>query len=258
LGGKSPIVPETEKQAAALLEKLKASEKGAFKVFINMRYWHPFADEVVKQVKNYAPDRIILLPLYPQYSATTTESSVNNFMKYYHKAGLKIPCKIIKDYPDHPLLIEAHAEKIFEALKGGNQAEYRIIFSAHGLPKKIVDKGDIYPEHIARTCGAIVKILGNEISDYVISYQSRVGRLEWIGPSTDDEILRAAKDGKKIVIVPVAFVSEHSETLVELDIEYKELAEEAGIKDYIRIKTLSCDDKFMECLKMLVLEKCDD
>ena len=261
IGGKSPIFPETEKQVEALEKTLLKKNKDCFKVFINMRYSHPFADEVIEDVQKYVPNQIIMLPLYPQYSSTTTESSVNNFIKYYKKAGLKIPYKIIREYPDHPLFIEAHGDKIIKVLKKIDLNKYRILFSAHGLPKKIVDKGDIYPAHIKRTCKAIIKFLHIKkpkiLFDHVICYQSKVGRLEWIGPSTEDEILRAGRDGKNVIIVPVAFVSEHSETLVELDIEYKELAEKAGIKDYIRIATLSCDKKFIESLAMLILEQMD-
>lgn len=246
IGGRSPIVEQTLKQAQTLEKKLNQGD-GAYKCFVSMRYWHPFSTQVFEEVKAYSPDKTICLPLYPHYSLTTTGSSLIDWQKTVGD----LPYRIIKDYPVHPSFIAAHVALINEALvKIETPQDYRILFSAHGLPQKIIDMGDPYQAQIESTCGAVMAEFENQ--DHVICYQSRVGRLEWVGPSTEDEIARAAKDGKSVIIVPVAFVSEHSETLVELDMKYAKFARDAGIKDYIRIPTLGCHEKFIEALADLV------
>jgi protoporphyrin/coproporphyrin ferrochelatase len=256
IGNKSPILEQTLQQSAALEKKLTSlNENEDYKCFVFMRYWHPFAKEVVEQVKSYEPDEIILLPLYPQYSITTTGTGLIEWNKYAEKAPLTVPYKVIVEYPDNPFFIDTIADLIREKLKDiKHKSEYRILLSAHGLPKKTIESGDRYQTHVERTCSALMENLKTENLDHVICYQSRVGPLEWIGPSTDDEIIRAGADNKKIIMVPVAFVSEHSETLVELDIEYKELANENNIKDYIRIGTVGNREKFIAGLAKLVID----
>lgn len=249
MGGRSPIVHETEKQALALESALK--EHGEYKTFIVMRYWHPRAKDVMKKVKIYAPEKIILLPLYPQFSTTTTQSSLDEWNKEAKKAGLVSPTKTICCYPTHPEFIAAHAALIKEKMMGDN---VRILFSAHGLPEQIIEAGDPYQWQVEQTVAAVVKNLSVQNLDYAICYQSRVGRLKWIGPSTEDEIGRAGADGKNIVLVPIAFVSEHSETLVELDIEYRHMAETKGVKAYTRVPTLSVHQGYIHTLKQLVLD----
>jgi len=255
MGGKSPILEQTQMQGKALERRLNEITDDSHKCFIFMRYWHPFAKDVVKDVKEYAPDEIILLPLYPQYSVTTTGSGLIDWHKNAVKIGLDYPFKVIKEYPDNKFLVETIADMIRNKTdKLEMKSEYRILLSAHGLPKKIIEGGDPYQIQVEKTCAGIMKELEAVKMDHVICYQSRVGPLEWIGPSTDDEIERAGKDKKNIIMVPVAFVSEHSETLVELDIEYKELAEEYGIKEYIRIDTVGDQAKFIDGLAKMVLE----
>jgi len=254
IGGKSPILEETEKQRVALEEKLNENCENEFKCFVFMRYWHPFARDVVGQVKDYRPDEIILLPLYPQYSITTTGTGIIEWNKWAKKTNLNTPFRVVKDYPDHDFFIGTIAEMIGEKLRNvSDKGSYRLLLSAHGLPKKTIEAGDPYQKQVEMTCSALMKKLGKEAPDHVVCYQSRVGPLEWIGPSTDDEIERAAVDGKNIIMVPVAFVSEHSETLVELDIEYKELAQRHGIKEYIRIDTVCDRAGFINGLAQLVL-----
>jgi len=254
IGGKSPILEQTEKQRLKLENTLKDLSDDEYKCFVFMRYWHPFAKEVVHDVKDYEPDEIILLPLYPQYSVTTTGTGLIEWNKWADKLALVAPYRVIKDYPDHDFFVGTIAELIRKKIAGlKDKADYRLLLSAHGLPKKIIEAGDPYQKQVEITCAALTKELSGENLDHVVCYQSRVGPLEWIGPSTDDEIERAAKDGKNIIMVPVAFVSEHSETLVELDIEYKKLAQDAGIDDYIRIETVSSRQKFIEGLASLVL-----
>jgi len=255
IGGRSPIVPETEKQRSSLEKILSERSEDEYKCFIFMRYWHPFAKDVVDAVKSYAPDEIILLPLYPQYSVTTTGTGLIDWNKWAQKKALTAPYRVIKDYPDHDFYVETIADMIKENITTINdKSNYRLLLSAHGLPKKTIEAGDPYQKQVEITCAALMEKLTDETLDYVVCYQSRVGPLEWIGPSTDDEIERAAQDGKNIIMVPVAFVSEHSETLVELDIEYKKLAEDLGIGDYIRIDTVSDRQKFIEGLAGLVFK----
>lgn len=252
LGGKSPLLDLTEQQARALEETFQGSDVEA-KAFIAMRYWHPMSDETVRAVKTFAPDRIVLLPLYPQFSTTTTGSSLNDWQRAACQAGLNVPTAALCCYPDAPGFISAMAEATAEALKEASaKGRTRVLFSAHGLPKKIVDRGDPYPGHVERTAKAIADKLGGSDLDWVVCYQSRVGPLEWIGPATEDEITRAGLDGVSIVMVPIAFVSEHSETLVELDIEYKELAEEKGVPGYHRVGTVCDNPTFIGSLKILV------
>ncbi|MBL6941151.1 MAG: ferrochelatase [Rhodospirillales bacterium] len=251
LGGKSPLLDLTEKQAWALQQQFSGADE--IKTFISMRYWHPMSDETARAVKNFAPDRIILLPLYPQFSTTTTGSSLADWKRAAKQAGLDAPSAAVCCYPDEPGFINA----VTRLLEGEiNQAEKtgkpRILFSAHGLPKKIVDAGDPYPRHVERTAAAVVARLAQANLDWIVCYQSRVGPLQWIGPSTEDEIARAAKDGVPVVVVPIAFVSEHSETLVELDIEYRELAEGLGVSGYHRVATVSTEADFIGGLKNMV------
>ncbi|MDG1707860.1 MAG: ferrochelatase [Emcibacteraceae bacterium] len=255
IGGKSPILEETEKQRLKLESFLNKDTSDDYKCFIFMRYWHPFAKDVVKDVKAYEADEIILLPLYPQYSVTTTGSGIIEWNKQAQKINLDVPFRVIKDYPNHDFFINSVADMIREEISGlENPENYRILLSAHGLPKKTIESGDPYQKQVEITCAALMKTLENENLEHVVCYQSRVGPLEWIGPSTEDEIERAGLDQKNIIMVPVAFVSEHSETLVELDIEYKEVADEAGIKDYIRISTVQDRDLFIKGLSNLVME----
>ena len=252
IGGKSPIMEETEKQRKALQKSL--AKTGDNQVFICMRYWHPMSEQVVAEVKAYNPDHIILLPLYPQFSTTTSGSSLKDWKEEAEKQGLDIPTTEICCYPTEPHFISSHVRKIREHfLQASAETPARILFSAHGLPEKIIDAGDPYQWQVEQTTKAIVDILGIPELDYVNCYQSRVGPLKWIGPSTEDEIMRAGADKKPIVLVPIAFVSEHSETLVELDIEYREIADEHGVPIYSRVPALTDDADYIECLSQLCL-----
>lgn len=266
MGGRSPIVPETEQQARALEAAL--SDVGEVKAFIAMRYWHPMSTETAQAVKAYQPDEIVLLPLYPQYSTTTTGSSLKDWRRAWREVVgpghtlEKMPeIREICCYPEVNGFVEAEAGLVAEALQeAGDLSQVRLLFSAHGLPKKVVDGGDPYQRQVERSCAAVVKTLGARAGieagqlDWTVCYQSRVGPLEWIGPSTDAEIERAGRDGKKIVLVPIAFVSEHSETLVELDIEYRELAQKAGVPVYLRVPTVGTVPAFIRALGDLVRE----
>ena len=245
IGGQSPILPETEKQAAALQSMLG----DGFKVFVAMRYWHPFAADVARDVAAWAPDRVVLLPLYPQFSTTTTESFIRAWHPAAKIAGLAVPTAAICCWPEAGGFIDAVARATEDAIaKLPAGTAYRILFSAHGLPKKIIEAGDPYASHVERTAAAVRVRLKNPDADHVVCYQSRVGPMEWLQPYTEHEIERAGDDGVSLVVVPVAFVSEHSETLVELDIDYAELAAGAGVPHYVRAPTVSADVTFIAAL----------
>ncbi len=250
IGGRSPIVEETEKQARAL-EGALAADGVTAKAFIAMRCWTPMSDEAAKAVRAYGPDRIVLLPLYPQFSTTTTASSLKDWHRAARAAGLTAPTTQICCYPVERGFVRAVAARIRDALAGARpDLSYRLLLSAHGLPKATIARGDPYQWQVEQSAKAIVAELGiagpaMPEMDWQVCYQSRVGPLEWIGPATDAEIRRAGAEGKAVVIAPIAFVSEHSETLVELDIEYARLARAHGVPDYRRAATVGADPGFI-------------
>jgi ferrochelatase len=254
IGGRSPILEETEAQAWAL-ESALAANGHEVRAFIAMRCWKPFSEETVVAVKDWGADHVVLLPLYPQFSSTTTRSSLMEWDRAARKARLQIPYSRICCYPSQKGFVEAEVKLIrtaWSAKKLG--VNYRLLLSAHGLPKRTISKGDSYQWQVEKTAAAIVDGLGIESLDVQICYQSRVGPLEWIAPATDAEIRRAGRSGKGLIVAPIAFVSEHSETLVELDIEYSRLAVESGVVDYIRVPTVGTQPPFIEGLAQLVLE----
>ena len=254
IGGASPIVEGTRAQAAAL--ETEIADQGTARVFIAMRYWHPRAAEIIESVRAFAPDRIVLLPLYPQYSTTTTASSVAEWRAL---AGAMAPEVVIGCYPTKRWFAEAHAAAVAPLLAEAAQSGTLVVlFSAHGLPKRIAATGDPYPGHTRLTCEAIAEVLGLAPADWRLCYQSRVGRLEWTGPSIDDEIRAAGTEGRPVVVVPIAFTSEHSETLVELDIEYRALADRAGVPAYFRAPTPAADPGFIGGLGKLVRRALND
>jgi ferrochelatase len=251
IGGHSPILEETNTQALTLQMALTAQGHDA-RCYIAMRYWKPFADETAAKVKAWNPDRIVLLPLYPQFSTTTTDSSLKDWHAAARDAGITAPTTRICCYPWENGFIAAKTKLIAGAFAGKKPSvDYRLLLSAHGLPKRTVSKGDPYQWQVEKTAKAIVDRLGIEGLDAQVCYQSRVGPLEWIGPSTDGEIRRAGAEGKGLVVAPIAFVSEHSETQVELDIEYAKLARESGVVDYIRVPTVSATAEFIAALAAL-------
>jgi ferrochelatase len=250
IGGASPIVRETQAQARAL-EAALAQEGMTAKTFIAMRYWHPFSDGAAQAVKAWRPDRIVLLPLYPQFSTTTTASSLKDWKRAARKAGIDAPTREICCYPEERGFVTAAAAKIRAVLPDAGPG-WRLLLSAHGLPRRIVERGDPYQRQVERTAAAILRELAMPELEPVVCYQSRVGRLEWIGPATDAEIRRAGAGGKRVVVAPIAFVSEHSETLVELDIEYRHLAAQSGVPEYRRALTVGDDAAFIAGLAGLV------
>ena len=256
LGGSSPILKLTKEQSSALELKLNENDNSSnYKCFVVMRCWHPRADNVVKKVINYNPDEIILMPLYPQYSAATSGSSIKEWHDICKKNNFKVKTITICCYPTDENFIEAHKNEIIKKID--NLDNFKLIFSAHGLPEKNIKKGDPYQWQVEQSVNKIVKALNIKELDWILSYQSRVGPLKWIGPSTEDVIVENSKLGKHIVLVPIAFVSEHSETLVELDIEYKELANKNGCKNYSRVPALGTNENYIKSISNLIIHKQD-
>lgn len=256
IGGGSPILGQTKSQALAL-EQAMARDDLRVETFIVMRYAGPRAREVVRDVKGFAPDRIVLLPLYPQFSTTTTRSSLSEWNNEAAKAELRVPTSTVCCYPTEAGFIAAQVALISDAialLPEGTR--FRLLLSAHGLPKRIVAAGDPYQAQVEQTAAAIVAELKRPDLDWSVCYQSRVGPLKWIEPATDAEIRRAGAEGLGLVVAPIAFVSEHSETLVELDIDYALLAKESGVPAYVRVPAVGTQAAFIAGLARLASGAC--
>jgi ferrochelatase len=254
IGGRSPILEETNAQAGSLERALARTGIDA-RVFIAMRCWKPFSAEAAAAIAAWKPDKLVLVPLYPQFSTTTTASSFDDWAIAAKQAGLTEADGTVCCYPTEPGFIDAEASLIRVALaKRKANLDYRLLFSAHGLPRSIVARGDPYKLQVEQSAAAIVAVLAMPDLDWRVCYQSRVGPLAWIEPATDSEIRLAGAEGKGLIVVPIAFVSEHSETLVELDIEYAKLALESGAPDYIRVPAVGTHDAFIAGLTRLVLD----
>jgi len=252
MGGRSPILEETQIQADAIEKTLK-QETDEYKCFIVMRCWNPRAIDVIKKVREFNPQQTILLPLYPQYSNATSGSSIKEWLDVCKKENLNTKTKIICCYPTEKDFILAYANLIKDKINLNKLSETTLIFSAHGLPENKIRQGDPYQWQVENTVNRLVEKLSIKNLNYILSYQSRVGPLKWIGPSTEKTIKEEAKKQKIIIVVPVAFVSEHSETLVELDIEYKKIAIQNGSKDYIRVPAVTANQDFINSLKSSIL-----
>ena len=246
MGGASPLNAGTGAQAEALQTRLAALRPGdEVRVFIAMRYWRPITEQAAAEVTAFGADEVVLLPLYPQFSTTTTGSSLAAWRRSYRGGGReRAGCC----YFDDAALARAHAALIEAAWRAAGSPEgVRLLFSAHGLPERIAVGGDPYQWQVERTCERVAVALGGGW-DWRVCYQSRVGPLKWIGPSTVEEIERAAAAGLGVIIDPIAFVSEHVETLVELDRDYAEIARKAGARPYIRVPALGTQPLFIEAL----------
>jgi ferrochelatase len=250
LGGGSPLLANTEAQARALEEVFG----DGYRCFVAMRYWHPLTAETVAAAKEWQPDEVVCLPLYPQFSTTTTASSLAVWRGEAKRRGLNTPTRVVQSYPTASGFIAALAGLIGPVL-GEAEASHRVrlLLTAHGLPLKIVRAGDPYPNQVEETAAAVVAALGRCDLDWVVCYQSRVGPLAWLGPATDDEIRRAGRDGVAVVVAPISFVSEHSETLVELDRDYRRLAESCSVPGYYRVPAVGTDPRFIAALAELVV-----
>jgi len=254
LGGKSPLLELTEGQARALEAEMAGDAGIALRCVVAMRYWHPFSDAAARDVKAWAPDEILLLPLYPQYSTTTTGSSVTAWDEACQAIGLSVPTTTLCCWHSHGGFATATAALVRDAYARARAAlradvPLRVLFSAHGLPESIVTSGDPYQWQVEQSVAAVVGQLGDIAGlDHIVCYQSRVTPQKWIGPSTEAEIERAAHDKVALLVCPIAFVSEHSETLVELDVEYREVAEKLGVPGYFRVPAQNSDPAFIAAL----------
>jgi ferrochelatase len=255
LGGKSPLLELTRDQATALERALTGPDMDA-RCFIAMRYWHPFSAEAVAAVKEWGAEEVFLLPLYPHFSTTTTGSSLTAWREAAAKAGLALQVTTLCCWFSDEAYIAATAAIVRRSLAEARltaKAPLRILFSAHGLPEIIVAKGDPYQFQIESTVQAVVDAMqadapAGEKLDWQVCYQSRATPQKWLDPSTESAVEDAARDGCAVLVVPIAFVSEHSETLVELDVEYRDLAEKVGVPGYYRVPAQNDDPAFIAAL----------
>ena len=263
IGGKSPLRDLTERQAAALEAELRRSHEA--RVFVAMRYWHPLTEEVIHQILSQHFREAVLLPLYPQYSKTTTGSSLNEWHRQYaaaHRNGLVT--KVVKEFYDHPVYVDAVVEKINEGLERFAAAESRaaikpreiyLVFSAHGVPMSVIEAGDPYEEQVEATM-KLVMARGGWRNPHILCYQSRVGPGRWLRPSLDETLHQLSAEGAtKVLVIPIAFVSDHVETLSEIDIEARALAASLGIIQFEVMPALNDSPKFIQALADLVLRE---
>lgn len=245
IGGKSPIVDLTKE----IVDKLQKSVGEDVLVDFAMRYTPPFADEVVQRLKAQHISKIYLIPMYPQYSTTTTKSSLEDFYECFEKSGVQAEIVKIDSYYENESYNKAVLERIKEEMEGESFEEYEIIFSAHGLPQKIVDAGDVYQEQIIKNVDILKEMMPKNGMDFKavhLAYQSKVGPMKWLEPSLGDA-LENMKD-KKVIIYPIAFTVDNSETDYELAMEYEEVAQEIGVKDYKVCRCVNDHPLFIQAL----------
>jgi len=264
IGGRSPLLMWTHRQAELLEQRLRAHLD--CHVYIGMRYWHPLIEEAVRAALADRVRALTLLPLYPQFSRTTTGSSLNEFHRVWRRLGAPaIPITTIRSYPDHPLYVRAVAERIEETVRRHalQDKTWALIFSAHSLPVRVIEDGDPYLEETKRSVEAVLTYLRTQSEAHSIyagvpaalAFQSRVGPVRWIEPSTAEVVKRFAREGfRAVVVVPISFVSDHIETLYELGHEIREIAEAHGIHTFALVEALNDSETFAEALKELVLE----
>jgi ferrochelatase len=258
IGGKSPLKDHTLKQAAMLEERL--NERIPAKVYVAMRYWKPSTEEALDAIERDGIRKVILLPLYPQFSKATTTSSMKEWeTQLAARAGRhEVEHELIESYYDFPRYIDAFVERINEGLLAFSEekrAGVHLVFSAHGTPMKLVREGDPYSGHIKQTVGAIMRT-GGYSHDHSLCYQSKVGPLKWLTPSTPDTIHElAAKGVKDMLVIPVAFASDHLETLYEVGIEFRHMAMQAGVEQFEVTLGLNDSPVFVDALAQLVFER---
>ncbi len=250
IGGGSPIRKYTEAQAKALESRLRALGVNA-RCFVAMRYWHPFTTEAIAKLEAANCDEVVLLPLYPHYSSTTTGSSLNEWKRHYRGGA---PVSVVRSFHQDELYREALVEKIDQALSRFSRSRRpEIVFSAHSLPQSIIDQGDPYQRQIEETVALLME-RGGWSNRHRLCYQSKVGASKWLQPSLH-RTLRDLADEKvrEICIVPVSFVSDHVETLGEIDHEAREEARELGIRQFEMTEGLNASPRFINALARLVL-----
>ncbi len=254
IGGKSPIVEWTARQARALEDALRPS-LGA-RVVVAMRYWHPSTEEALQELKKSACTELVLLPLYPQYSKTTTGSSLNEWNRRFPVSELSdAPARVIQDFHDHPSYITSLVEQIENMLRRfAAPKNVHLIFSAHGLPVSVIQGGDPYQEQVEETSRMVME-QGRWNLPHTVCYQSQVGPGRWLPPSIHEVVSRLAGQGARdLLIVPVSFVSDHIETLHEIDREVREEAMQAGVRQFEMMPGLNDSSRFIGALAEMVLE----
>ena len=257
IGGGSPLRHITEAQAQALQEQLQQKGQDA-RVYVGMRYWHPFTEEAIARIKRDRIEQVVVLPLYPQYSISTSGSSFRLLEKLWKEDPKlsRVEHTIIPSWYQQPGYLQAMAELIAQELdQFPNPDSVHIFFSAHGVPVSYVEEaGDPYQQEI-EDCTALIMQTLNRPNPHTLAYQSRVGPVEWLKPYTEEALQELAAQGvEDLLVVPISFVSEHIETLQEIDIEYRELAEEAGIHNFHRVPALNTHPLFIDSLATLVVE----
>ena len=254
IGGKTPLLEITHQQAVALATRLNSKNKGSFTVIPAMRYWHPFIEDVWEKVAADAFDKIVFVSLYPFYSYTTSGSllaKVADMKKMYKDTADKTV--EVDRFGNHPQFIEAIAGQINDALKS-HPGHKDVLLSAHSIPMRSIKKGDPYRDEIEQSVNRLKQQLPADINLY-LAFQSKVGPVDWLGPATDDTIQELAQKGvKKLLVYPLGFVADNSETIYEIGMLYGDLAKEKGIADYIRIDSLNTDPIFVDTLTSLVLD----
>lgn len=260
IGGGSPLRRITEEQAQALREALQQRGQDA-QVYIGMRYWHPFTEEAIARIKRDGIDRLVILPLYPQFSISTSGSSFRLLERLWQEdqALQQIDYTVIPSWYKRPGYLQAMAQLIAQELDQlPNPDQVHVFFSAHGVPLSYVEEaGDPYQQEIEECTRLIMQTL-NRPNPHTLAYQSRVGPVEWLKPYTEEAIPELAEQGvEQLLVVPISFVSEHIETLQEIDIEYRELAEEAGIHDFHRVPALNTHPVFINDLADMVVSAID-
>jgi ferrochelatase len=251
IGGKSPILDFTRRQARALELELRRSLDA--RVTIAMRYWHPLTSAAIAEMAAFAPEDLVLLPLYPQYSKTTTGSSVNEWNRCFQPNGWRPNVRIIETFYEDPAYLDSLVSAINDCLAGAaNTADFDIVFSAHSVPVAVIEAGDPYQRHIERTVDLVWERGGWPARRH-ICYQSKVGASKWLRPSMHETIKNLAAAGSQhVLVVPISFVSDHVETLHEIDIEHREQARELGIEDYRMMTGLNDSARFIQALAGLV------
>lgn len=254
IGGKSPIRELTEGQAQAL----ELALGDGYRTFIAMRYWKPTTIEALAAIKREGISRIIALSLYPHYSRATTGSSINELKRVLSEAGVQFDVRYIDRFYNHPLYIEALTENVERGLaQFQDRSKVALVFSAHSLPQSFINEGDPYLDHILETVRLVVERLGDV--DYHLAFQSRAGPVKWLEPSTEEMMQKLAAEGhKELLMVPLSFVSDHIETLYEVDVQYAEEAQALGIEKFRRSPSLNSSPLFIQCLAELVKSSKDE
>lgn len=248
IGGGSPIRKKTEEQAGALEQALR--QDGDFIVRPCMRYWHPLANAALKEMERAQVKEIIALPLYPHYSIATTGSSLSDLHRTKALLGMNFPIREIHSWPVEPAYIDCLAERIRDGVQSFQGEPVQVVYSAHSLPVQFIQEGDPYVEHLKQSIRAIEECTGIEGR---LCYQSRSGPVEWLGPALPEVIAELAAEGcANMLVMPISFVSDHVETLFEIDIQYRDMAEGLGMR-FASTRGLNADPRFIASLRNLVL-----